>query len=41
VALYNLAVAGGLIGLGVLGWKAGRRAAAQLARHGVYQIGEL
>lgn len=29
VALYNLAVAGGLIGLGVIGWKAGRRAELQ------------
>jgi trk/ktr system potassium uptake protein len=29
VALYNLAVAGGLVGLGALGWKAGRRADLQ------------
>ena len=29
VALYNLAVAGGLVGLGALGWKAGRRANLQ------------
>jgi trk system potassium uptake protein TrkH len=29
VALYNLAVAGGLVALGALGWKAGRRAELQ------------